>query len=161
DSLTSGAAPLVISHGYWVRRFHQDPAVVGQSITIDDVRFTIVGVAPSSFTGEIVEQRPDVWIPLGMHDVMRPHSPLLRDPFTSWLLLVGRLKPGVTLEQARAALGPLVVRIILENVNANVGKGFSAAHPKNHVSSGAKGLSRVRQTFEAPLFTLMIGVALL
>ena len=161
DSITSSAAPVTISYGYWVRRFHQDPAVVGQSITIDDVRFTIVGVAPPSFTGEIVEQRPDLWIPLGMHDVMRPHSPLLRDPFTSWLLLLGRLKPGVTMAQARAELGPLVVRSILENVNAKVGTEFSAAHPKTYVSSGAKGFSRVRETFEAPLFTLMIGVALL
>jgi predicted permease len=161
DSITSGAAPLTISYGYWQRRFHGDRGVIGQNITVDDARFTIVGVAPRSFTGDIVEQRADLWIPLGMHDVMRPHSPLLRDPFTSWLLLLGRLKPGVTTAQARAELGPLVVRSILANVNTKVSSEFHAAHPKTYVSSGAKGFSRVRETFEAPLMTLMIGVALL
>ncbi len=161
DSVTSGAAPLTISYGYWQRRFHGDRGVIGQNVTIDDARFTIVGVAPPSFTGEIVEQRADVWIPLGMHDVMRPHSPLLRDPFTSWLLLLGRLKPEVTTAQARAEVGPLVMRSILANVNAKVASELNADHPKMYVSSGAKGFSRVRETFEAPLKTLMIGVALL
>jgi len=161
DSVTSGAAPLTISYGYWQRRFHGDRAVVGQGLTIDDVRFTIVGVALPEFTGEIVEQRPDVWIPLGMHDVMRPHSSILRDPFTSWLLLLGRLKPGITEAQAQGELGPLVTRSILTNVNAQPGSSFTASHPKTYVSSGAKGFSRVRETFEAPLLTLMIGVALL
>jgi predicted permease len=161
DSIAGGAAPLTISYGYWQRRFHGDRAVVGRNITVDDARFTIVGVAPESFTGDIVEQRADLWIPLGMHDVMRPHSPVLRDPFTSWLLLLGRLKPGVTTAQARGELGPLVVRSILANVNANIGSEFHAAKPKTYVSSGAKGFSRVRETFEAPLLTLMIGVALL
>ena len=145
DSITSGAAPLTISYGYWQRRFHGDRAVIGQTVTIDDARFVIVGVAPPEFTGEIVEQRPDVWLPLGMHDVMRPHSPILRDPFTSWLLLLGRLKPGVTEAQARGELGPLVTRSILANVNSQIGSGFKAAHPKTYVSSGAKGFSRVRR----------------
>ena len=161
DSITGGAAPLAISYGYWQRRFHGDRGVIGQNVTVDGARFTIVGVAPESFTGDIVEQRADLWIPLGMHDVMRPHSPVLRDPFTSWLLLLGRLKPGVTTAQARTELGPLVVRSILANVNTKVSSEFHAAHPKTYVSSGAKGFSRVRETFEAPLVTLMIGVALL
>lgn len=161
DSATSGAAPLVISHGFWVRRFDQNPGAIGRSLTIDDARFVIVGVTPPSFTGDVVEQRPDMWIPIGMHDVMRPHSPVLQDPFTQWLLLLGRLKPGVTLEQARSEIGPLVVRSIVRRVGAGIGTAFAAGHPKTHVSSGDKGFSRVRETFEAPLFTLMIGVALL
>ncbi len=161
DSITSGAAPLTISNGYWQRRFHGDRGVIGQNITIDGARFTVVGVAPESFTGDIVEQRADLWIPLGMHDVMRPHSPVLRDAFTSWLLLLGRLKPGVTTAQARGELGPLVMRSILANVDAKVASELNAAHLKTYVSSGAKGFSRVRETFEAPLMTLMIGVALL
>ncbi len=161
DSITGGAAPLTISNGYWQRRFHGDRGVIGQNITIDGARFTVVGVAPESFTGDIVEQRADLWIPLGMHDVMRPHSPVLRDPFTSWLLLLGRLKPGVTTAQARGELGPLVMRSILANVDAKVASELNAAHLKTYVSSGAKGFSRVRETFEAPLMTLMIGVALL
>jgi len=161
DSASGAEAPVTISYGYWQRRFHGDRAAVGQRITIDDVRFTIVGVAPPSFTGDIVEQRPDLWVPLGMRDVMRPHSPVLRDPFTSWLLLLGRLKPGATVAQARAEVGPLIVRSILAGVKASVGVEFQAAHPKTYVSSGAKGFSRVRDTFEAPLFTLMVGVAIL
>jgi predicted permease len=161
DSVTTGDAAVTISYGYWVRRFHGDRSAVGQTIIIDDARFTIVGVTPPGFTGEIVEQQPDMWIPLGMHDIMRPHQPALRDRFTSWLLLMGRLKPAVTLDQARSEIGPLVSRDIVTHASPMVASGFLQGHPKTWVSSGAKGFSRVRSTFEAPLVTLMIGVALL
>jgi predicted permease len=161
DSLTGGAVPVTISYGYWVRRFHEDRSAIGQSLTIDDVRCTIVGVAPPSFTGDIVEQQRDMWIPLGAHDLMKPHEPALRDRGQSWLLLLGRLKPGVTLGQATAEVGPLIARSILTNAGPRAASEFRQSHPKTWVSSGAKGFSRVRATFEAPLFTLMIGVALL
>jgi predicted permease len=161
DSLIGGPVPVTISDGYWIRRFHKDRSAIGQSITIDDARCVIVGVAPASFTGEIVEQRPDVWIPLGAHDVMRPHNPVLRERSENWLLFLGRLKPGVTVARATAEVGPIIKRSILDNAAPMAASAFRQGPQKIWMSPGDKGFSRVRATFEAPLFTLMIGVALL
>ena len=161
DSLTGDAVPVTISAGYWTRRFHEDRSAIGRIITIDDIRCVIVGVAPAYFTGDIVEQRPDVWIPLGAHDVMHPHDPVLRGRETSWLLLLGRMKPGVTLSQATAEIGPLLKRSIIANAGPRGASEFRQGPQRVWISSGEKGFSRVRATFEAPLFTLMIGVALL
>ncbi|HEX3866499.1 MAG TPA: ABC transporter permease, partial [Gemmatimonadaceae bacterium] len=161
DSLVDGLAAVTISYGYWVRRFHGDRSVVGRTIIADGVKCAIVGITPPEFTGEIVEQRPDIWIPLGVHDAMRPHPRILDDRSTSWLLAMGRLRPGATLAEARREIGPLINRDIVANSPPLVVSDFLQGHPKEFVSSGAKGFSRVRTTFEAPLFTLMIGVALL
>ena len=161
DVVTGGAAPVTISYGYWIRRFHGDGAIIGRPMTIDGVRFAIVGVTPPSFTGEIVEQTPDLWLPLGMYDLMRPHARALDNRSTSWLLLLGRLKPGVTIERARTEIGELTMRSMLDNANPQAAASLRQTKPKIYVSSGAKGFSRVRVTFEAPLVTLMIGVALL
>lgn len=164
DASADGAtsSPVVtISHGYWTRRFHDDPSVIGRQIVIDGVRLTIVGVTPSWFTGEIVGQVPDLWIPIGMHDAMRPNQRFDNDRNADWLLLVGRLRPGVTLAQARQEIGARVVRSIVSHSTARIASGFLQSKPTVTVASAARGLSRVRDDFHAPLVTLMIGVVLL
>ena len=162
EDRVAGASPVaVISDGYWTRRFHNDPGVVGREIVVQGVRITIIGVASSAFTGEIVGFLPDIWIPASMHDALNPHQRILDDPASSWLLCMGRLKPGVTLEQAERALPVLMERSILSRATGRNGLAFTASKPKYFVSSGAKGFSRVRDTFHAPLLTLMFGVALL
>jgi len=84
-------------------------------MTIDGVRFAITGVTPPTFTGENVEQTPDLWVPLGMHDVMRPHDRALDDRATSWLLLLGRLNPGVPIERARTEISELMTRSLIDH----------------------------------------------
>jgi predicted permease len=159
---TPGSSPVaVISHGYWTRRFHTDPATIGRTVLIDGVKITIVGVAPPTFTGEIVGSTPDIWLPLSMQDALHPNQRLLDSRDDSWLLLLGRLKPGATVAQATLQLKALLQRSIVTNAKPDVAKSFLASDEKYYIGSGAKGFSRVRGTFEAPLFTLMIGVVLL
>jgi len=162
EEATPGGSPVVtISHGYWTRRFHNDPSVIGRVILVNDTRMTIVGVAASSFSGEIVGASPDMWLPVGMHDALFPNQKTLNDRNASWLLLLGRLAPGVTLAQATRELEPLIKQSIITNAPGNSGQAFFETKPKSFIGSGAKGFSRVRATFQAPLFTLMIGVGLL
>jgi predicted permease len=157
-----GASPtIVISDGYFTRRFKRDRSVLGRELVIQGVRFTIVGVTPPSFMGEIVGSSPDVWIPVSMQGVMNPNSRLLANRGANWLLLLGRLKPGVTIEQARQDIPALLKRAILANASGDEASSFRAAEQKYFVADGSKGFSRVRVTFQAPLFTLMIGVGLL
>jgi predicted permease len=158
----AGSSPVaMISHGYWTARFHSDPAVVGRNILVNNTRITIVGVATREFTGDIVGGATDIWLPVSMHDALFPNQRLLDDRSFSWLLQLGRLAPGVTLAQAQREIEPLMNQLIVANAPGNLGQSFLESKPQSFISSGAKGFSRVRATFQAPLFTLMIGVALL
>jgi len=161
DERAPGSPVATISYGYWTRRFHNDPSVIGKAITLQDTKITIIGVAREDFIGEIVGARTDIWLPLSMHDALFPNLKILDDRATSWLLLLGRLAPSVTVEQARAELIPLISQSIVANAKPAAAKAFTAGEKKWYVGSGAKGFSRVRANFQAPLFTLMIGVGLL
>src|SRR6185295_11278921 len=96
-----------------------------------------------------------------MHDALFPNLKLLNDRNAAWLLLLGRLAPGVTVAQATHELEPLIKQAIIASAPGNQGQAFLDSKPKSFIGSGAKGFSRVRATFQAPLFTLMIGVGLL
>lgn len=105
EDQTPGTHPVaVISHGLWQRRFGADPAVVGQTITLNHQPLTVVGVAPPQYTGMIRGLAAEVWIPLMMVPRMVPQYGIARlnSRGNSWLFMVGRLRPGATLEQARA-----------------------------------------------------------
>ena len=133
---------------------------MGRDILVDDVKLTIVGVASPEFSGEIIDRPTDLWIPLSMQPVVRPRQRLLDDRNVSWLLLLGRLAPGVTLAQAEAGFPPLVRQMLVDHVKPP----DDVAGVKNQgvpVASGAGGFSRVRRTYGAPLFTMMAGVGLL
>jgi predicted permease len=161
DQIPGSSPVATISHGYWTRRFHDDPAAVGRAIVVQGVRVTIIGVTPPSFSGEIVGASPDIWLPIGMQEALHPNQRMLNDLNSSWLLALGRLKPSVTLEQARTEVTTLMEHSIVSHAVGTGGPAFLASKPKYHVSDGSKGFSRVRSTFHAPLLTLMIGVGLL
>ena len=157
-----GAPPqATISYDYWVRRFGRDPAIAGRDIVVDGVRLTITGVAARGFTGDVVGQSTDLYLPVALNDRMHPNVPILRDRRMMWLLLIGRARPGLTLDEVRARTTPAVRSAILAAATADElaeikDRGLTIAF-----APGARGLSGVRETFRAPLIALMLGVALL
>ncbi|MGH7720791.1 MAG: ABC transporter permease, partial [Gemmatimonadaceae bacterium] len=159
-----GASPVVvISEAYWTRRFGGDRGVIGRSLTIDNVPVTVIGVTPPGFAGEIVGSSTDIWVPITMQPILMPTRQWLDDYGTCWLLLLGRLRPGVTVEQARASLGPLAHQVIDELATAagRPEQGRQAREDPVPIASGAKGFSSTRSVFFVPLLTLMVGVGLL
>ncbi|HEY4217216.1 MAG TPA: ABC transporter permease [Gemmatimonadaceae bacterium] len=161
DAVPGGSPVAVISYGYWITRFHGDRSAVGSTMSINNMQTTIIGVGPEQFTGEIVGATTDVWVPLSMHDALNPNQHLLKSRSADWLLLLGRMKPGVTLAQTKAALTPFIIRDIVTNAPGQIGQAFQAGDKTVYISDGSRGFSRVRGTFKAPLFTLMCGVLLL
>lgn len=158
----AGTAPVaVISYGYWTRRFHNDPGVIGKSIVVDDNALTIVGVTPPAFTGDVVGVSNDIWLPISMQPALQPHEPALASRSVNWLLLLGRIAPGASLAQATQELGPLITQLVVAAATGRDGAEFTASRPRMFIAPGARGFSRVRATFETPLFTLLAGVALL
>jgi predicted permease len=158
-----GAAPFaVISHDYWTRRFSQEAGAVGRTIQINDHPFTIVGVMPPGFFGDIVGVSTDIWIPLSMQPQVNPGRNYLDRWDTSWLLLMGRLRPGASIEKARAEINVLFPRILEERAGTALSKDLLPDPDRMHVdvASGAAGFSYLRQQITQPLFTLMGMVAL-
>ncbi|MCA1615266.1 MAG: ABC transporter permease [Acidobacteria bacterium] len=99
-----GSHPVaVISHYMWGRRFNSDPSVLGRTLMLNGHSFTIVGVAPEKFNGTELGYAPEVYVPVMMQAVARPGTNL-SDPDARWLYPIGRLKPGVSEEQAEANL---------------------------------------------------------
>jgi predicted permease len=158
DHMGAPAAVAVVSWSYWKGRFSLDPAILGKRIIVEDVPVTIVGVTQREFSGLQVGSRQDVWLPLAMEPMVR------RPSFTSsagykWLRLVGRLKPGVPLKQARAEMAVLF-RWTIED-EAKVNDDPSVRNWTIEVEPAGAGLSRLRDQFAKPLLLLMAIVSLL
>ncbi len=117
DDKQIGAHPVaVLSHGYWTRRFANDPAILNQQLLINGHNLTIVGVAQAGFTGVQVGQMPDVFVPLMMKHQMTPNWEGLEDWNDYWIALIGRLKPGLTAKQAEAGILPTYSALLAEQL---------------------------------------------
>ena len=107
DDRIGASAVAVISMGYSQRRFGGAASAVGQSMLIDNVPFTVIGVAPSEFFGVDPGANPDVYLPMRAKVLFDPSAAnTFLAPDFYWLQMMGRLRPGVSLEQAQAALAP-------------------------------------------------------
>ena len=97
DDRSSAAPVVVMSHHTWQSTYGSDPSVVGSTFTIDGHSFTVIGVTPSGFFGEMLEgDPPDIWIPIQQEPMIAGQSTLLRQPMGAWLRMIGRLRPGAS-----------------------------------------------------------------
>jgi predicted permease len=157
-----GRAPVVVlSHGYWMRRFAGDPTIIGQGMTIDGVTFTVIGVAARGFSGEIVGEAPDVWIPITMQPTMMPNDPRLDDHRRYWIQLIGRVRPEVTLAQAESGFRSLIRQVLIEEVRLDPTRQRLPSQLEISVGPGATGFSALRDDYSRAVFTLVAGVGLL
>jgi predicted permease len=135
DDRTPGAHPVVvISHGLWQSRFGSDQNIVGKQIQLNGQSFTIVGVTPPQFGGAQAGVMRDLYVPMMMQATMRPpragysgemNPDLLKLRTNRWLFCIGRLKPGVSLEQAQGSLAAIAQRLAEVYPNTNRGRSIS------------------------------------
>lgn len=161
DRVPAGAPVVVLSHAYWQNRFSGVRSAIGRTISVNGVPLTIVGVASPSFTGDIVGERTDMWIPLMEQPALMPNAPVLTDRSVSWLLMMGRLAPGVSLAQARAEITSIESRSLVDHASAaeRLSTQNMLKTKPVQVESGARGFSYFRRVFAAPLFILMAAVS--
>ena len=123
DEPTGKNPVVVLSNGFWKRRFASDPAIVGKPLTVNRMDYTIVGVLPESFTGTFPGFAPDLWVPYGMRTHIQPGLVFMSEKRRGlWLAPIARLKPGVTRLQAEAALKNLAAALEKEYPDANRGR---------------------------------------
>jgi macrolide transport system ATP-binding/permease protein len=155
-----GYPVVVISNGLWVRRFGADPAIVGKPVTLNQQPFTVIGVAPRNFNGTFIGGAPDVWIPDAMHDQVL--TGLFKDFFLERRPLImfafGRLKPGVSLEQAQANLQTIGTQLAREYPNENEGRNVLLL-PLAQTTVGANGREQI--VMAGALLMTVVGLVLL
>jgi len=165
DDETRHTQTAVLSYAYWTRRFARNPSVLGQTLYIKGVPFTVIGVVSREFGGVGQGEPTDVWIPFQIRADLKPwgRSPdsqdsLYGDPAWLFLLMIGRLQPGVSQERALAQLNPVYQRTLV----ATGLKLDPKAPPVKLFFSPVRGIENLREGYEKPLLVLMamVGVVL-
>jgi len=161
DEVLGADQVAVLSYTFWNTHFAADRHVVGQTVVVDGKTLTIVGVAPRDFEGTTLGVSPEVFVPVTIRKEFDGFD-RYQNRTTYWLYVFGRLKPGVTAEQARTALNAMYTPI-LNTVEAPLQDGMSAATMKRFkakligVGPGYRGQSSMHKEATTPL-TMLFGV---
>ena len=166
DDLHQKGHPIaVLSYGYWKSRFGGNSSVIGRTLHINGYPFTVIGVSPPGFAGTDPGFSPQVRIPMMMEPVTSPYVNL-NDRRTRWITAFARLRTGVSLASAKAAIQPYFHQLLNMEVQQ---KEFAKAAPdmkkrflqmSMDLMPGANGRSGLRRQFSTPLLVLM-GTVLL
>jgi predicted permease len=160
DDTAEGANPVaVLGYNYWQRKFASSPQVIGKDIRLNGYPFTIVGVAPEGFEGDVVGEQMALFIPLSMQPQIVRGRHWRNTGNTSWLSLIGRLKPGVTAPQAEANLNVVFQQAQKGDYGAALSSDDRNAirDLRINVVAGGGGLSDLRASYRVPLL-LLIGI---
>ena len=111
DGAPGGHPVVVIGYSLWQRRFGGDQNIVGKTVRLNNHQFQVIGVAPESFRGTKFGLSMDFWAPMAMVAELRGNAEVLTWRNSHWLTVIGRLKPGVSLEQASAELNAISMRL--------------------------------------------------
>ena len=157
DQRGCGAPGVVISHSFWEREYGGDAKVIGRKLTLDDRPFEIIGVAPASFFGLEVGRSFDVALPICAEAVVRGDNSRLASGTSWWLSVMGRLKPGWSLEQATAHLQAISPGLFETTLPAN----YPPVSVKNYLGfklsavPAGTGVSKLRSDYEQSLWLLL------
>jgi len=161
DDETPGAHRLVVlSHAYWTEKFSRNTQILNQSLLVNGVPLTIVGVAPPDFRGTTLGSTPQIFVPLSLRETLTPGWKGLTERRSCWIYSFARLKPGVSLEQAQAGLNSNF-KAILNDVELALQKGASDRFRQRFVDQsitlvpGAQGQSNILRTGRTPLLLLL------
>lgn len=166
DDQPSAPPVVVLSAGYWQRRFAGDPAAVGGTMTINGVVVEIIGVTAPNFSGAMqIGEMQDLTLPLSSYPLIAPDDTDAPEPWCWWLRIMGRMKPGATFDQVCGSLAG----VFRESIKDALGSGGEGGAKPNldlvrlRVESGAQGLSEARRGYAQSLWILMalVGLVLL
>lgn len=160
----SHSLTAVLGYGYWSRRFARDASVLGQTLYVKGVPFTIVGVASPSFAGVERDKATDFWIPLTDRADLKPwnhpaadnRASLYGSPHWFFLMMIARLAPGITEAQALARIQPVYQHAAYDGLKLPP----AGTKSSEMYFTRARGIEGVRDAYKTPLTLLMYMVAL-
>lgn len=169
DDNVASPPVVMLSHQYWQERFASDPNVIGQQLKLNNTAFTIIGVTPASFTGTLqVNEHPQVTVPISFEPtVLGENSALNRKDNRQlwWVHLMGRLKPGATLDQARESLNSAFQAAALEMMppprkDNEPAKIEQKDYPNLIAQTGGRGLLEIRKLYSRTIYGLFAVVVM-
>ena len=161
DDDRPGASPVaVINFATSQNRFGGAPNAIGQPIVVDNVPFTVIGVTPPEFFGVDPAAAPDLYLPLHATVLIDgpPAARMYRDENFYWIEMMCRLRPGVSMAQAQAALAPRFHQWVAATATTD---GERAKLPALILKPGAAGLGSLRRQYSKPLYVLLAMVGLI
>ena len=166
DDTAENANPVVVlGFEYWQRKFALSPSIVGRDIRLNGYPFTVVGIAPAGFDGDVVGERMALFVPLSMQPEIVRGRHWRNSGNLSWLSLIGRLRPRMTPAQAEADMNLVFQQSLKSDYGAALSADDrSAVHDAHiNVSAGGGGISDLRGDYRTPLLLLMgiVGLVLL
>ena len=166
DRIYEGHPYAVLSYQYWATRFASNPAVVGQKILINNYPMTVVGVSAPGFLGLDPANSPQIRVPIQMKPLMTPGSDDMGDRRSQWIQVFARMKPGFTVQSAKASLQPLFSQILRDELTRPEMSDISPYNRKLFLARtirlepAASGYSQVRESYSTALIVLMCMVGL-
>jgi predicted permease len=166
DDTAENANPVVVlGYEYWQRKFALSSSIIGKDIRLNGYPFTVVGVAPAGFDGDVVGEEMALFVPISMQPEMIRGRHWLKSGNNSWLSLIGRLKSNIPPAQAEANLNLVFKQALGSDYGAALSSDDRNAVRDAHinVTPGGSGLSDLRQDYRIPLLLLMgiVGLVLL
>ena len=161
DRIAGGHPVAMLSYSYWKTRFAADPSILNKTVVLNGHSYAIIGVAQRGFDGVELGYTTQVFVPVMMKAQVTPNWDDLKNRRQRWVNAFGRLKPGVTMQQAKASLQPFfhgmlemeVKEAAFRNASAQVRERFL----KNIIETlpGSQGRSYLRRQLTTPLWVLL------
>ncbi len=160
DDSVSAAAVVVLNYGYWKREFGGSPSAIGKTVRLNNLPFTIIGVADPRFDSLSPGSVKDIWVPfsvLSQLDRRRWPVSMAADTYNWWLVIVGRMKPAVTRMQAQAEVSTLFRNEMLHGAKPMSKPGDD---PKVAALPAQSGLTGATTYLSTELYVLMMAVGI-
>ncbi|MGH9626684.1 MAG: FtsX-like permease family protein, partial [Bryobacteraceae bacterium] len=160
-SASDNGYETLLNYSYWKTHFQGSRAVLGRTLSINGRAVTVVGILPSGFEGLIAGDRTDIVLPLSFEKVIHALKPMRHNPGSFWLTVMGRLKPGESVQSAQANLKATLAAVRQEADPTHEFLGGFFGRYRIGVESGRSGRSFLKVMYSRPLLVLEILVGLL
>ncbi|PYL81980.1 MAG: hypothetical protein DMF21_03390 [Verrucomicrobia bacterium] len=161
DATPNGHPVVVLGYSFW-KKLGADPAIVGSPITLNGHSFTVIGVVPAAFTGVDVGFSPDLWVPISMHQWVRPGADFWFESRRALLLnIIARLKPGVTMSEAQAQMRTIAKQLEQAYPDVNKERSIALMSLEAAKSQGLAGPTNENLARDVSLLLLVASASIL
>jgi macrolide transport system ATP-binding/permease protein len=159
DDRSDAALSAVVAFRTWERRFGSDPAIVGQSIALNGIPVTIVGVAPAGFYGDTLRPNPpEIWLPIAGEPLVQPEARLIATPTSHWLYLIGRAGPGARPDQIAPRVSGLLRQWLSALPDLAARDRVRIPQQEIRIVPAATGVGNLRNA-AAPVLMLLLAIS--
>jgi hypothetical protein len=153
DDERTQAPVAVLDHAFWQRVFSSNPKIIGQTLRVNGVAVTVIGITPQEFKGVVVGRPADFTLPITLYPLLRPErSGILTRRSAYWLNIMARLQPNQTLDHANARLKVVWPQVLTATAPPDTPSNSNYFHEKTDLEPAGNGFSPLRRVYTSPLY---------